>query len=113
MQRLFIIYIAAILILISGLVACSTNPTSSSNNNSGNTTEISLSNVLQPIFDQNCVVCRQGSQPPAGLNLQANSAKGNLVNVRSTESPLMRVFPGHPEQSYLNNKLPTILRSGY
>jgi hypothetical protein len=28
-----------------------------------------------------------------------------LVNIKSTQSPLMRVVPGHPEQSYLMNKL--------
>ena len=105
MQRLFIIFLVVILILIGSLTACSTSRSGSLNNNSGNTTEISLSNDVQPIFDQSCVVCHQGSQPPAGLNLQSNSAHGNLVNIKSTESTLMRVVPGHPEQSYLMNKL--------
>ncbi len=105
MQRLFIAFLAVILISAGSINACSTNPSDISNNNSGNTTEINLSNDVQPIIDQSCAVCHQGSQPPARLNLQANSAYGNLVNIKSTQSPLMRVVPGHPEQSYLINKI--------
>jgi mono/diheme cytochrome c family protein len=67
---------------------------------------VSLSKDIQPIFDANCVICHQGgAYAPAGLSLQSGAAYSNLVNVKSTESPLMRVAPGSPGQSYLINKL--------
>ena len=40
-----------------------------------------------------------------GLNMQVGSAYKNLVNVKSAESPLMRVAPGTPDKSYIVNKL--------
>ena len=63
-----------------------------------------LSKDLQPIFNNNCVVCHQG-QGQGGLTLEPSKAYANLVNVPSTESPLKRVTPGSPDQSYLVAKL--------
>ncbi len=89
--------------------ACSGTSTApnATTNNTGNTTGVSFSRDIQPIFDQNCVVCHQGqaAQAPGGLVLASGSAYGNLVNVKSTESPLTRVVPGHAEQSYIMAKL--------
>lgn len=64
----------------------------------------SLTKDVQPVFNANCVVCHQGAGQ-AGLSLEPGLAYNNLVNVKSTESPLMRVSPGAPDKSYLINKL--------
>lgn len=69
------------------------------------TSAVSFSKDIQPIFEANCVTCHQGTSGRAGLSLESGAAYSNLVNVKSTESPLMRVAPGAPDQSYLLNKL--------
>jgi mono/diheme cytochrome c family protein len=81
-------------------------------NNSGNTSQpqsnaVSLSKTIQPIFDQNCVICHQGvgQSVPGSLTLASGAAYSNLVNVKSIESTLNLVTPGHPEESYLIFKL--------
>lgn len=63
---------------------------------------LSFARDIQPIFNANCVVCHQGANGPGGLSLEPASAYKNLVNVKSTESPLMRVAP---DKSYIINKL--------
>jgi mono/diheme cytochrome c family protein len=65
---------------------------------------IKLSADAQPVFNSTCVVCHQGVGQ-AGLSLEPGKAYANLVGVKSTESPLMRVLAGAPDQSYLINKL--------
>lgn len=67
-------------------------------------TVISLSKDVQPIFNASCVGCHSGANP-SGLNIAAASAFGNLVNVKSSQSPLMRVAPRDPDKSYLIIKL--------
>jgi len=103
--RLLFALVGMSVLIVSNVVACSSGSTSTTTPSTSTNAVISLSHDIQPIFNQNCVVCHQGNQPPGGLSLQAGSAYNNLVNVKSTESPLMRVMPGHPEQSYLINKL--------
>ena len=101
--------LTVIILALAGAVACgrtssattSSSPTSTSASSSG----VSFSRDVQPIFDANCVICHQGSSGPAGLSLQANTSYANLVNTKSTESPLMRVSPGSPDKSYLLNKV--------
>jgi hypothetical protein len=90
----------------SGTPAATTSPPSSTG--PGTTAAaVKFSKDVQPIFDQHCVVCHQGSgdQVPGGLVLASGQSWTNLVNVKSTESALFRVSPGHPEQSYIVNKL--------
>lgn len=60
---------------------------------------------LQPILNSRCVVCHVTGAENAGLNLARSVARRNLVGVPSTESKLMRVAPGKPEDSYLMHKL--------
>ena len=102
---LTVFLVAAVLVLPSfgcgnsapGTTNTGTNPTSASG--------VSLSNDIQPIFSDKCVICHQGSLPNGELNLEPSRAYGELVNADSTESPLKRVAPGNPGQSYLIAKL--------
>ena len=82
-------------------------PANTGNNNPPSSNTVSLSNTIQPIFNQNCVICHQGvgQSVPGGLTLASGAAYSNLVNVKSIESTLNLVTPGHPEQSYLIFKL--------
>lgn len=68
---------------------------------------VSFSMDVQPIFSASCALssCHSGSTPEAGLNLSANSAFGEIVNVKSAQSPLDLVEPGQPENSYLYLKI--------
>jgi len=68
------------------------------------TSGVSLVKDIQPIFNSSCVVCHQGAGQ-GGLTLEPGKAYTNLVGVKSIESPLMRVSPGSPDNSYLLNKL--------
>jgi hypothetical protein len=68
-------------------------------------TTIRLSADVQPIFNASCVVCHQGSSAPGGLSLESGKSYAGLVNVKSTQSPLMRVAPNSPDNSYLVRKL--------
>jgi hypothetical protein len=96
------------LILIFGVFACSSSggstPTPSSTS-TPSVSGVSFSKDVQPIFGSSCAICHQGSTPPGGLSLELGSAYTNLVNVKSTESALMRVAPGSPDKSYIINKL--------
>lgn len=69
------------------------------------TASISFSEQVQPVFDTHCVVCHQYGAEQAGLSLEDGDAHSNLVNVKSTQSPLERVVPGKIEASYLVHKL--------
>jgi hypothetical protein len=55
-------------------------------------------NIFTPI----CAGCHSGANPAANLNLDAAHSYNNLVNVPSTEEPVLdRVKPGDPADSYL------------
>ena len=69
------------------------------------TVTVSLSGQIQSLFDTHCVVCHQYGAEQAGLNLEDGASYDNLVNVASTQSPLMRVVPHKPAESYLMLKL--------
>lgn len=94
-----------IILLLVGVLAagagCASSPGSQP---PSNTSGVSFARDIQSIFNANCVVCHQG-KGPAGLSLQSDMAYNNLVNVPSSESPLMRIAPGDPDKSYLPNKL--------
>lgn len=66
---------------------------------------VSFRTDLQPILNSRCVVCHVTGAENAGLNLARSVARKNLVAVPSTESKLLRVSPGKPEESYLMHKL--------
>jgi hypothetical protein len=55
-------------------------------------------NIFTPI----CAGCHSGANPPANLNLDAVHSYDELVNVPSTEEPMLdRVKPGDPANSFL------------
>jgi hypothetical protein len=61
--------------------------------------------TVQPILNANCVSCHQDASPAGDLSLQASSAPASLIGVPSRESKLVRVAPGHPQQSYMFRKI--------
>jgi hypothetical protein len=66
---------------------------------------VSFADQIQPIFNENCVVCH-GSRGQAGLDLRALNSYANLVNRVSTGyAPALRVAPGDPDASVLYNKV--------
>ncbi len=108
--------IAASLIVLAALAAAacssgtssSTTPktTTSSSTTTTSSGGVSFSRDIQPIFNNNCVVCHTGTSGPQGLSLDSGKSYGNLVNVNSTEATsLKRVAPGSPDKSYIINKL--------
>jgi hypothetical protein len=87
----------------------STTPTASTSTTTttSSTTafRVSYQAEIQVMFVSNCIVCHSGSSAPQGLSLEGGVSWGNLVNVKSVESPLMRVAPKDPAKSYLMHKL--------
>jgi hypothetical protein len=77
------------------------------NDGDGNGGAPTLSADVQPIFSSNCALsnCHAGSNPVQGMNLSSGQAYANIVNVQSNESPLLRVMPGEPDESYLVHKI--------
>jgi hypothetical protein len=64
---------------------------------------VSFENEVLPIFNEHCWVCHP---PNGGLDLGAELAYGNLVNVESVGfPPNKRVVPGQPMQSVLWHKV--------
>ncbi len=66
---------------------------------------VRFSRDIQPILDENCVVCHMPGAAQAGLTLEAGASYKAIVSVASTESKLVRIDPGKPEQSYLLLKI--------
>ena len=106
----FLLIILATVLAMSALLAgtaCSsgsktTTPTTSTTTASSG---VSFSKDVQPIFNNNCVVCHQGAGQ-AGLTLEPNLSYSKLVGVPSTESATeLRVKAGSPDQSYIIAKL--------
>lgn len=58
-----------------------------------------------PILNANCVACHLTGQEQGNLALHPRAAHASLVGVPSEQSPLLRVEPGRPEDSYLYHKL--------
>mgnify|MGYP001792414377 CR=1 FL=1 len=67
---------------------------------------VTLSGLVQPIFDANCVGCHSGGAPAGGLNLSTGVTHGAVVDVPSTGVPTMDLIdPGNAETSYLLEKV--------
>jgi mono/diheme cytochrome c family protein len=96
--------IIGIVLIMVGAAGCSSVQPTNSSTGSMPALSIKLSSDVQPIFNSTCVICHQGAGQ-AGLTLEPGKTYINLVGVKSTESPLMRVQAGAPDQSYLMNKL--------
>lgn len=67
--------------------------------------DVSFSTDIVPLLKSRCVMCHLPGAEQAGLALHPKGGYTNLVDVKSTQSPLVRVSPGKPEDSYLYRKL--------
>jgi hypothetical protein len=67
--------------------------------------DISYSADIQPIFNNNCIVCHNQSHQ-TGLDLRDGSSYNLLVNIASTNySPNLRIEPFSTENSVLWHKI--------
>jgi uncharacterized membrane protein len=67
---------------------------------------VSFSRDVQPIFNNQCVMCHNSEDPHAGLLLDEGLSHEQLVSMGSSETTQMaRVTPGDPDKSYLVHKL--------
>ena len=67
--------------------------------------EISFSADIQPIFDNNCIVCNNETHP-TGLDLRSGFSYNLLVNVSSANyAPNLRIEPFSTENSVLWHKI--------
>jgi len=67
--------------------------------------EVSFAADIVPLLKSRCVVCHLPGAEQGGLALHPQGGYANLVDVKSTQSPLLRVSPGKPDDSYLYRKL--------
>lgn len=65
----------------------------------------SFSRDVAPILKTRCATCHLTGKEAGNVQLIPATAYANLVGVRSTESPLMRVTPGNPDASYMIRKI--------
>ncbi len=62
--------------------------------------------TIQPIFTDNCMPCHDEPSPERDQDLSEGNAYANIVNVESVEaSPMDRIEPFDPDNSYLLHKL--------
>jgi hypothetical protein len=65
-----------------------------------------LPSIQDHVFTPICTACHAGAAAPLAFRLDAGSSYAMLVNTASVEVPaLLRVSPGHPDSSYLIQKL--------
>ena len=67
--------------------------------------EVSFNGDIVPLLKSRCVMCHLPGAEQAGLALHPKGGYANLVDVKSTQSPLLRVSPGKPDDSYLYRKI--------
>ena len=72
---------------------------------------VSFQRDIEPLFAKECAFCHSKHDAQAGLVLEAPFAYKSVVNVPSIQSPLNRVMPGKPEQSYLLLKMQNVHRT--
>ncbi|MEZ4388155.1 MAG: hypothetical protein R3D98_11365 [Candidatus Krumholzibacteriia bacterium] len=65
---------------------------------------VSFATDIQPVFDARCVDCH-GLGGFAGLDLRPGLSLPDLVGITATESALVRVAPGDPDNSWLYLKI--------
>lgn len=63
-----------------------------------------FSSIQSQVFASRCYQCHGSSRREANLDLQ-NNGHANLVSRQSSETSLLLVSPGNPDQSYLVHKL--------
>ena len=65
-----------------------------------------FASIQSHVFSPICAQCHAGAAAPLGFRLDAASSYAMLVNAPSVEVPaLMRVNPGHPDSSYIIQKI--------
>jgi hypothetical protein len=67
--------------------------------------DVSFKTDIVPLLKSRCVMCHLPGAEQAGLALHPKGGYANLVEVKSTQSPLLRVAPGKPDDSYLYRKI--------
>lgn len=65
----------------------------------------SFARDILPLLQQNCVSCHVTGEELGGLGLAPSLAYGQLVEAEAVQSPMVRVKPSAPEESYLLHKL--------
>jgi mono/diheme cytochrome c family protein len=66
---------------------------------------VSFSREIAPVFRTQCATCHMTGEEPGGMKLYPSAAYASIVNVPSQQSPIARVTPGKPQESYLLHKL--------
>ena len=71
------------------------------------TAAVGFKGDVEPIFTMKCANSScHGAAKSADLQLSADMAYGNIVNVKSSEQPqYMRIKPGEPDSSYIVMKI--------
>jgi uncharacterized membrane protein len=67
--------------------------------------DVSFTGDIVPLLKSRCVMCHLPGAEQAGLALHPKGGYANLVDVKSTQSALLRVAPGKPDDSYLYRKI--------
>ena len=67
--------------------------------------DVSFTADIVPLLKSRCVMCHLPGAEQAGLALHPKGGYANLVDVKSTQSPLLRIAPGKPDDSYLYRKI--------
>ncbi len=58
-----------------------------------------------PLLKFRCAACHLTGEEAGGMALHPRAAYATLVGVKSAESPLLRIKPGAPDESYLVHKI--------
>lgn len=66
---------------------------------------VSFAREIAPTLRSQCATCHMTGDEPGGMKLYPSAAYQSLVQVPSASSPLLRVAPGSPQDSYLLHKL--------
>jgi hypothetical protein len=67
--------------------------------------QVEFKRDIVPLLKVRCAVCHLTGDEAFGMALYPGAAYKSLVTVPSGESPLVRVKPGKPDESYLIHKL--------
>ena len=60
---------------------------------------------ILPLLKSRCLVCHMPGSEAGGMSLLPKTAYANLVGMKSTQSTLLLVAPGKPDESYLYLKI--------
>ncbi|MEO7874515.1 MAG: hypothetical protein ABIR62_00170 [Dokdonella sp.] len=63
---------------------------------------IDFQSAIQGVFDNHCIECHEGKDPPAGLDLSAGGSWSHLIGIPSSQdAAFIRVMPDQPLASLL------------